>query len=73
MTHKIWQITYLPDYMLIIIAYYFLAGIRVNAAKYNYAGSVCTRVDKWKRKGGANNGCWQQEGIWGVLKDDPYC
>lgn len=30
--------------MLIIIACYFLPGIRVNTAKYNCAGSFCTHV-----------------------------
>lgn len=30
--------------MLIIIACYFLPGIRVNTAKYNCAGSSCTHV-----------------------------
>ena len=30
--------------MLIIIACYFLPGIRVNTAKYNRAGSFCTHV-----------------------------
>ena len=57
--------------MLIIIAYYFLPGIRVNTAKYNCAESVCTHVYEWKRKGVANNGCWQQEGIWGSLRTIP--